>query len=160
MAFYDLKIRAPKGGMIRMSDYKGKTLLLVNTASKCGLASQLTEIEALYQKYKDKGFEVIAFPSNQFMNQEPETNDNLEQVCRVNFGVSFQLTEKIDVNGINTHPIFKFLKDNLPGTIGRKIKWNYTKFLISSEGEPYKRYAPTTKPSEMEKDILSLINKE
>lgn len=157
MEFYNLQIQDTKGNVIHMSDYKGKVVLVVNTATKCGLAPQFDELEHLHQKYKDQGLVVLGFPSSQFLNQEPESNETLVEACRVNFGVTFQLTEKIDVNGKNTHPIFKYLKENLKGTLGKKIKWNFTKFLITTEGKPFKRYAPTTKPKQLEEDIKQLL---
>ena len=121
------------------------------------MAPQFDGLEKLHQEYKDKGLVVIGFPCNQFQNQEPETNNTMEESCRINHGVTFQLTEKIDVNGKHTHPIFKYLKDELGGLFGKKIKWNFTKFLITAEGKPYKRFAPTTKPSKIEKDIKLLL---
>ncbi|HBH49609.1 MAG TPA: glutathione peroxidase [Bacteroidales bacterium] len=157
MKFYDLSVNTPQGKPIEMMDFKGKTVLIVNTATKCGLAPQFDGLENLHQKYKDKGLVILGFPCNQFQNQEPETNETVEQACRLNFGVTFQLTEKIDVNGKNTHPVFKFLKNELNGFFGNRIKWNFTKFLISPEGMPVKRYAPTTKPSAIEKDIQKWI---
>jgi len=159
MNFYDLEVNTPQGKVLKMKSFEHKVVLIVNTATKCGLAPQFDELEELHQKYKDKGLVVLGFPSNQFLNQEPETNDTVEETCRINHGVSFQLCEKIDVNGKNTHPVFKFLKNELPGTLGKKIKWNFTKFLITSEGKPFKRYAPTTKPGNMENDIKNLIDK-
>ena len=153
MNFYDLQARTPQGDSIEMGDFRGKTVLIVNTATKCGLAPQFRDLEALHQKYKDLGLKIIGFPCNQFQNQEPESNESMENACEVNFGVTFQLTEKIHVNGKNTHPVFRFLKDELPGKLGKRIKWNFTKFLISPEGKPLKRYAPTTKPGAIEKDI-------
>ena len=157
MTFYDLKARTPQGTELSMADLKGKAVLIVNTATKCGLAPQFLGLEALHQKYKDQGLIVLGFPCNQFNKQEPETNDTIEQSCELNFGVTFQLTEKISVKGKETHPIFKYLKGQLPGRLGKKIKWNFTKFLITPEGLPFKRYAPTTKPELMEKDILAII---
>ena len=156
-SFYDLHARTPQGEELPMSDYRGKTVLVVNTATRCGLAPQFKELEALHQKYRDRGLVVIGFPSNQFQNQEPESNESMEQSCEVNFGVSFQLTEKIMVNGKHTHPVFAYLKDHLPGKLGKRIKWNFTKFLIDPEGKPIRRYAPTTRPESIEKDILALI---
>ena len=157
MYFYDLKARTPLGDEIAMSDLKGKTVLIVNTATRCGLAPQFRELEVLHQKYKERGLVVIGFPCNQFKKQEPESNDTMEQQCEETFGVTFQLTEKIKVNGKETHPVFKYLKDNLRGKFGKKIKWNFTKFLITPEGKPYKRYSPTTRPKFIEKDILPLL---
>jgi glutathione peroxidase len=141
-----------------MADYKGKAVLIVNTATKCGLTPQFKELEALHQKYKDSGLVILGMPCNQFLGQEPLKNENMEEVCRTNHGVTFQLTQKIDVNGFNTHPIFKFLKSNLPGTLMKRIKWNFEKFLINAEGVPIKRYAPRTLPMAMEKDISALLN--
>lgn len=157
MNFYDLNINKPNGDKISMNDYNGKAVLIVNTATKCGLAPQFDELEELHQKYKDEGLVILGFPSNQFLNQEPETNDTVENACRINHGVTFQLTEKIDVNGEQTHPIFKYLKSELKGTLGSGIKWNFTKFLITREGKPFRRYSPTTKPGKIENDIKSLI---
>ena len=157
MNFYDLKAKTPDGKELPMADYKGKVVLIANTATKCGLAPQFRELEALHQKYKDVGLAVIGFPSNQFQNQEPVSNENMEESCEVNFGVTFQLTEKIRVNGKETHPVFKYLKDQLPGKLGKRIKWNFTKFLIASDGRVYARFAPTVKPGSMEEDIRTLL---
>ena len=159
MSIYTYSVKKPNGSIINLSDFEGKVILIVNTATKCGLVPQFAGLEKLHQQYKDKGLVVLGFPCNQFQNQEPETNDTMEQSCQINFGVTFQLTEKIDVNGSNTHPIFKYLKNELSGFLGSKIKWNFTKFLIDTTGKPYKRYAPTTKPSKIEKDIEKLLNK-
>ncbi len=151
--FYRLKVNDPSGNEIKMSDFKGKVVLVVNTATKCGLAPQFEGLEAIHQKYKDRGLVVLGFPCNQFLGQEPESNESMEQTCSINFGVSFQLTEKIKVNGSGSHPIFDFLKDHLSGTLGSAIKWNFTKFLVSAEGEPLKRYSPQTEPDKMIADI-------
>jgi glutathione peroxidase len=158
MNFHSLDIKKPNGEIIKMADYKGKAVLIVNTATKCGLTPQFKELEALHQKYKDSGLVILGMPCNQFLGQEPLKNENMEEVCRTNHGVTFQLTQKIDVNGFNTHPIFKFLKSNLPGTLMKRIKWNFEKFLINAEGVPIKRYAPRTLPMAMEKDISALLN--
>lgn len=155
--FYQLSARTPKGVPIPMADFKGKVVLIVNTATKCGLAPQFDGLEALHQKYKDKGLVVLGFPCDQFAGQEPESNDTVEQACRLNHGVTFQLTEKCDVNGPHTQPVFKYLKHELGGFLGSKIKWNFTKFLIDKEGRPYKRYAPVAKPEAIEKDIQKLM---
>ncbi len=154
---FEFQARTPRGEDLPMSAYKGKAVLIVNTATKCGLAPQFKELEVLHQKYKDQGLVIIGFPSNQFQNQEPEQNETMEQSCEINFVVTFQLTEKILVNGEKTDPIFRYLKDQLPGKLGKRIKWNFTKFLISPEGLPVKRYAPTVKPGSIEKDIVSLL---
>ena len=157
MKFYDLSVKTPQGKTIEMSDLKGKAVLIVNTATKCGLAPQFDGLEALHQQYKDKGLVVLGFPCNQFRDQEPETNDSMEESCRINFGVTFQLTEKVEVNGNNTHPVFVYLKNQLGGLFGSRIKWNFTKFLVTPDGKPFKRYAPTTKPEKIEKDIKKLL---
>jgi glutathione peroxidase len=158
MEFYDLSVNTPQGKELKMSDFKGKPVLIINTATKCGLAPQFDGLEALHEKYKDQGLVVLGFPCNQFRDQEPETNNTMEESCRINHGVTFQLTEKIEVNGPDTHPIFAYLKNELHGFLSNKIKWNFTKFLVTSEGKPYKRYAPTTKPRKIEKDIQKLLS--
>lgn len=156
--FYQLKAKKPNGEILEMKNFKGKNVLIVNTATKCGLAPQFEGLEALHQKYKDKGLVVLGFPSAQFMNQEPETNETVEQACKINHGVSFQLTEKVDVNGKNEHPVYTYLKSKKGSFLGSKIKWNFTKFLIDKNGKVVERYAPTTKPEAIEKDILKIIN--
>ena len=156
--FYQLQAKKPNGEIIEMKKFKGKTILIVNTATKCGLAPQFDGLEVLHQKYKDKGLVVLGFPCAQFLNQEPETNDTVEEACKINHGVTFQLTEKIDVTGKNTHPVFAYLKKKKGGFLGNRIKWNFTKFLIDKNGNPVKRFAPTDKPEKIEKDILKLIN--
>ncbi|MAS52460.1 MAG: glutathione peroxidase [Flavobacteriales bacterium] len=157
MSFYDFKINKPNGDKLELNNFKGKLILAVNTASKCGLAPQFKGLEELHQKYKNKGLVVLGFPSSQFLNQEPETNESVEEACEANFGVTFQLTEKIDVNGSNTHEIFKHLKSKKGGFLGSRIKWNFTKFLISGEGKVVRRYAPTTTPDQIERDIIGLL---
>ena len=162
MHFYDLTVETPKGDILKMSDYKGKAVLIVNTATKCGLTPQFKGLEKLHQTYKDQGLVIIGMPCNQFLSQEPETDETMEQVCEINHGVTFQLTKKIKVNGKETHPVFDYLKSQIKrrawyGTTGR-IKWNFTKFLISPEGIPIKRFEPTTVPSKMEEDIKSLLS--
>jgi glutathione peroxidase len=159
MGLHQFVITTPQGKTIKMSDFKGKVILIVNTATKCGLTPQFDGLEQIHQTYKDKNIVVIGFPCNQFGGQEPETNDSIEESCRINFGVTFQLTEKTEVNGVNTHPVFEYLKNELGGFFGKKIKWNFTKFLVDKEGKPYKRYAPTTKPSKLINDIELLLNK-
>lgn len=157
MDFYDLKTKTPSGKIIEMAEFKDKAVLIVNTATKCGLAPQFDGLEKLHETYGKDGLVVLGFPCNQFLNQEPETNKTVEEACRINHGVTFQLTEKVDVNGKNTDPIFKFLKDKLGGTLGSGIKWNFTKFLITPQGKPFKRYAPTTTPKEIEGDIKKVL---
>ena len=157
MTFYDFTFRDSFGSTVSMSEFRGKVVLIVNTATKCGLAGQFKELEQLHQKYKDKGLVVIGFPSNQF-KQEPETNETMVKACLINFGVTFLISEKINVNGKDAHPLFVYLKKELRGgLLGSNIKWNFTKFLVSKEGVPFKRYSPTTKPVEIEGDIVSLL---
>lgn len=154
---YALSAKDIKGNTVSLSDFKGQVVLIVNTATQCGLAPQFEGLEQLHNKYKDKGLAVLGFPSNQFLNQEPGSNDETATACQVNFGVTFKLFGKIDVNGPNTDPVFQYLKKELPGFLTNKIKWNFTKFLIDRNGKPYKRYAPITKPEQIEKDILKLL---
>ena len=155
--FYKLQAKTPAGKPLPMIDYEGKAVLIVNTATRCGLTPQFAGLEALHQKYKDKGLVVLGFPCDQFNHQEPETNDSMEEACRINHGVTFQLTQKIDVNGKNEHPVFAYLKKKKGGWFGSAIKWNFTKFLIDKTGRTVKRYGPTVEPKKMEKDILKLI---
>ena len=155
--FYNLEAKTPGGHPLQMKDFEGKAVLIINTATKCGLTPQFEGLEELHQKYKDKGLVVLGFPCDQFKNQEPETNETMEDVCRVNHGVTFQLTEKVEVNGKNEHPIYTWLKNKKKGFFGKKIRWNFTKFLIDKKGKPVKRYAPTFKPERMEKDIVSVL---
>ena len=158
MEFYDLKVKTPSGKTIEMADFKDKAVLIVNTATKCGLAPQFDGLEKLHETYGKDGLVVLGFPCSQFLGQEPETNDTVEEVCRINHGVTFQLTEKVDVNGNNAHPVYKYLKNELGGGIlGKGIKWNFTKFLITPNGKPFKRYAPTTVPGEIEEDIKAVL---
>jgi len=157
MNFHELSINTPSGKALNMSDYEGKAVLVVNTATKCGLAPQFDDLERLHQEYKNE-LVILGFPCDQFGGQEPESNETVVEACRINHGVTFQLTEKIDVNGSNTHPIFEYLKDELDGMLGKGIKWNFTKFLVAPDGKPFKRYAPTTTPNKIEKDIKKLIS--
>ena len=155
--FYDLKAKTPAGVDINMADYKGKPILIINTATKCGLTPQFEGLEKLHQTYKGKGLVTLGFPCNQFAGQEPETNESIVDACLINHGVTFQLTEKVDVNGKNTHPVFEYLKKEQGGFLGSKIKWNFTKFLVNKEGEVIERYAPTTTPDKIEADIRKLL---
>lgn len=157
MNFYELSAKRMNGQTIKMEQYKGKLLLIVNTASRCGLTPQFKELEALYQAYHSKGLEILGFPCNQFANQDSGSNAEIVEFCQLNYGVSFTMFEKIKVNGRETHPIYCYLKQEAGGLFGRYIKWNFTKFLVDQEGRVIKRYAPTVKPSKIEKDIQSLI---
>ncbi|MGG7142157.1 glutathione peroxidase [Clostridium nigeriense] len=157
MNFYDLTANNMSGKEVKMNEFEGKVVLVVNTASKCGLTPQLEGLEELYKKYKDRGFEILGFPCNQFANQDPGTNKEISQFCLINYGVTFNMFEKIDVNGENTHPVYKFLKSNTKGVLGSEIKWNFTKFLIDSKGNVVERFAPTTTPAKLEKYIENLL---
>lgn len=157
MGFYDLSAVKMNGQNVSMEEYKGKVLLIVNTASKCGFTPQLAGLEELYKEYKDRGFEVLGFPCNQFANQDPGTNKEINEFCLLNYGVSFSMFEKIDVNGENTHPIYKYLKKEAKGVMGEKIKWNFTKFLVDSKGNVIKRYGSMTKPEKIKSDIEKLL---
>jgi glutathione peroxidase len=151
--FYDLTAETLTGKDQSLDVYKGKVVLVVNTASKCGLTPQYEGLQALYAEYKDQGLEILGFPCNQFGKQEPGDADQISEFCEINYGVNFPMFGKIDVNGKDTHPVFEFLKDELPGTLGKNIKWNFTKFLIGKDGKPIKRFAPTTKPEDIKKYI-------
>ncbi|GEN56595.1 glutathione peroxidase [Halolactibacillus alkaliphilus] len=140
-----------------LEDYKGKVVLIVNTATKCGLKNQFNSLETLYQNYKDEGFVVLGFPSNQFLNQEPGTDEEVSQACQLNFGVTFPLFSKVNVNGKNAHPLFRYLTIEQSSLLGGTIKWNFTKFLIDREGHLVSRFAPKTKPETFEKDIVKLL---
>lgn len=155
--FYQFKAKTLQGKEISMEQYKGKVVVVVNTASKCGLTPQYEGLEALNQKYKDKGLVILGFPCNQFGNQEPGGAKEISEGCLINYGVSFQMFDKIDVNGDTAHPLFKYLKKELPGFLISKVKWNFTKFVIGRNGKPVKRFSPTTKPEQMEAYIQSLL---
>jgi len=161
MSFYDLVFNDSRGNKIEMKQFKGKVILIINTATKCGLAPQFEELEEIYQKYKNKNFSIIGFPCNQFANQEPESNETMTEACKINYGVTFLLSELVFVNGENTHPVFTYLKENAKGGIfGKKIKWNFTKFLISADGKMVQRFSPTTKPLKIERDIIKLLEQD
>ncbi|WP_373090459.1 glutathione peroxidase [Zhongshania sp.] len=154
---YDFEIRSLQGKALDLSVYKGKVLLVVNTASKCGLTPQYEGLQALYEAYKDKGLVILGAPCNQFANQEPGDAGTIEGRCLVNYGVSFPVTEKIDVNGKNAHPLFVYLKKAAPGTLGNAVKWNFTKFLVGKDGQAITRFAPTTKPERIVADIEAAL---
>ena len=157
MNVYDFKMKNIKGEEVALSDYEGKLLLIVNTASKCGFTPQFEGLEALYKEYKDKGFTVIGFPSNQFGGQDPGTNEEIRSFCQLNYGVTFPMMGKIDVNGDNAAPLYTFLKKEEGGILGDDIKWNFTKFLVDKYGNVIKRYAPTTTPESIKDDIEKLL---
>ena len=156
MSIYAHTLTKNTGEPQEMESYRGKLLLIVNTASKCGFTKQYEGLENLYSRYKDKGFEILGFLCDQFGHQEPGSDEEIAAFCNINFGVSFSLFKKTDVNGPQTHPMYVELKDQAPGLLGSKrIKWNFTKFLVSKDGTVVKRYAPTTKPEDIAKDIES-----
>jgi glutathione peroxidase len=154
----DFKAELPNGTEIDLAEKKGKVLLVVNTASKCGFTPQYDGLEKVYQKYADQGFEVIGFPCNQFGGQEPGTAEEIEQFCKVNFGVTFPLMKKVEVNGPGASPLFDWMKQEAPGLMGSKaIKWNFTKFLIDRDGNVVKRFAPADRPEAIAKHIEKLL---
>jgi len=157
MSIYDYTVKTADGSERSLRKFEGDVVLIVNTATKCGLAPQFDGLEALYQQYKERGFTVLGFPSNQFANQEPGSDDEVQQACRINFGVTFPLMAKIDVNGKNEDPLYTFLKKEQGGFMGSAIKWNFTKFLVDREGNVVKRYDPRKDPKEIAGDIEKLL---
>lgn len=153
MSFYDFSAKLNDGSKKKLNDYKGKVLLVVNTASQCGFTPQYKGLQELYAKYKKRGFEVLAFPCDQFGHQEPGGDDEIKSFCETNYGVEFALFSKIDVNGENAHPLYKFLKSEKGGLLGDAIKWNFTKFLVDKNGNVVERYAPLTTPDRIATDI-------
>lgn len=154
---YQFTCTTLQGQTFPFSSLEGKAVLIVNTASKCGLTPQYEGLQALHQQYSEQGLVIIGFPCNQFGQQEPGSPQQIQQGCLINYGVDFLMMEKIDVNGEHAHPLYKYLKEQLPGLFGTRIKWNFTKFLIDKKGQPIKRYAPTTKPSKLKKDIEHML---
>ena len=157
MNIYDFKANDYKGNEIYLSEYKGKVLLIVNTATKCGFTPQYTELEELYGKYKEQGFVILDFPCNQFFHQAPGTGEEIHTACVLRFNIAFPQFEKIDVNGKEEHPLYRYLKDNCPVKKGKNIKWNFTKFLVDREGNVVDRFEPTEKPKEFEEKIQKLL---
>ena len=157
MKFYDFSALRMNGQEVSMDQYKGKVVLVVNTASKCGLTPQFKDLEEIYQEYKDMGLEILGFPCNQFASQDSGSNEEIHEFCQLNYGVTFTMFQKIDVNGENEHPLYKYLKNETKGILGKQIKWNFTKFLIDSKGKVIKRYAPTVLPSKIKDDIEKLL---
>jgi glutathione peroxidase len=158
MSVYDFTVKTIRGEEQSLADYKGKVLLIVNTASKCGFTPQYKELQELYEQYRDRGFVVLGFPCNQFGHQEPGAEEEIEQFCQVNYGVTFPMFAKVDVNGENAHPLFQYLKEKAPGVLGTKaIKWNFTKFLVDRNGNVVARFASQTRPSELKNEIEELL---
>jgi glutathione peroxidase len=156
-SIYNFTVQLPNGKEKSLNEYEGKPLIIVNTASKCGLTPQFKGLQELYEKYKDQGLEVLGFPCDQFNNQEFDNIEETTQFCQMNYGVTFPMFAKIDVNGDHTDPLFAFLKEQKKGVLSKNIKWNFTKFLIDGNGQVVERYAPTTDPAKMEEDIIKVL---
>ncbi len=157
MAFYSLEANDIFGNTVSMSTFKDQIVLIVNTATKCGYAPQFKGLQTLYERYKDEGLVILGFPSNQFMNQEPLNEKEIQETCSLNYGVSFPLFEKINVKGKNIHPVFKWLTDQKKGTLGKSIKWNFTKFLLDRKGHVVERFGPKDTPESFEDVIQALL---
>jgi glutathione peroxidase len=154
---YDISAALSDGRQLALADYRGKVLLIVNTASKCGFTPQYEGLQELYTKLKESGLEILAFPCDQFAHQEPGSDPEIQAFCQTRFGVTFPVFQKVEVNGANAHPLFKLLKDRAPGWLGRSIKWNFTKFLVDREGRVVKRFAPKTAPAKIEPRLRELL---
>ncbi|AOH55359.1 glutathione peroxidase [Peribacillus muralis] len=158
MSIYEYEVNKINGDTISLEEYRGKVMIIVNTASKCGFSPQYDDLQSLYVQYEEQGLAVLGFPCNQFLNQEPGDDLEIDSYCKLNHGVTFPMFAKVNVNGKEAHPLFSYLAENAPGLMGSKsIKWNFTKFLIDREGNIINRYAPKTKPMEFESDIKKLL---
>lgn len=158
MSIYDYSANTISGKEVSLAGYKDKVILIVNTASKCGFTPQFEGLEILYKELHEQGLEILGFPCNQFGNQDPGEDGEIEEFCQLNYGVSFPMFSKVDVNGSGTHPLYKYLKKEAKGLLGsEKIKWNFTKFLVNRDGEVIKRYGSMDKPESIKADILTLI---
>jgi glutathione peroxidase len=157
MSIYDYQVKDAKGNLVRLRDYEGKILLIVNTATGCGFTPQYEGLQALYEKYKEQGFEVLDFPCNQFANQAPGTEKEIVDFCQLQYNVTFQTFSKVEVNGGKEEPLFTYLKTQKAGVMGRKIKWNFTKFLVDRSGNVVDRFAPATEPAKIEKALKEII---
>jgi glutathione peroxidase len=155
---YDLSVTSNRGERIDLAQFRGRPLLIVNTASKCGFTPQYDGLQELHEKFGPEGLVVIGMPCDQFAHQEPGDDAAIEEFCRVNFGVTFPLTTKVDVNGKDTHPVFAFVKERTGGLLGSAVKWNFTKFLVAGDGTTVKRYSPKTEPAALAGDIESLLS--
>jgi glutathione peroxidase-family protein len=153
--FYDFTVKNKKGESVSLAEYKGKVVLIVNIATKCGFTPQLKGLEELWNRYQDKGLVILGFPCNQFANQNPDSDDQTQEFCLLNYGVTFPILKKINVNGDDADPLYKWLKSKKGGILWSAIKWNFTKFLINKNGEVVHRFAPTTAPSKIEKYIVN-----
>ena len=154
---YDFVVQKSNGEDYKLEEYKGKVMLIVNTASECGFTPQFEGLQALYEKYKDQGFVILGFPCNQFGGHEPGSGAEANQNCKINYGVTFPIHEKVDVKGENQHPLFRYLTDAAKGMLSEKIKWNFTKFLVDRDGNVVSRFSPQKKPAQIEKDIEKLL---
>ena len=159
MCLYDIDIENMNGNIKSLSDYKGNVLLIVNTASKCGFTKQFKGLEDLFVRYKDNNFKILGFPCNQFFKQDPGSNEEILEFCQLNYGVTFEMFKKINVKGKDIHPLYKYLVNNSPVNRDKKIKWNFEKFLISSNGEVLKRYQSKITPKKIEEDIMEVLDK-
>ena len=157
-SIYQFEAELLDGKNKSFADYEGKVLLIVNTASKCGFTPQFSGLEKLYEKYKDQGFEVLGFPCNQFGGQDPGSNEQIGAYCQKNYGVNFPMFAKVDVKGPEAHILFRYLTNNSTGILGNGIKWNFTKFLIGRDGKVLNRFAPTTKPEDLESEIAAALS--
>lgn len=156
---YDLSFTNNRGESVSLSDYAGKPILVVNTASKCGFTPQYEGLQKLHEEFREQGLIVLGFPCDQFAHQEPGDDAQIDEFCKVNYGVDFALSQKVNVNGKDAHPVFQFLKSKSTGLLGGTVKWNFTKFLISPDGKSVKRYAPKTAPKEIRSDIKEMLPK-
>ncbi len=156
-SIYDLEFTNNRGENVSLADYAGKPILIVNTASKCGFTPQYEGLQKLNEEFREQGLIVLGFPCDQFAHQEPGNDQEIDEFCKVNFGVDFPLSQKVNVNGKNAHPIFKFLKENSKSLLGGTVKWNFTKFLISPDGKSIKRYSPNTTPESIRTDVLEIL---
>lgn len=159
MNVHQFTVRTIRGEEKSLADYQGQVLLIVNTATKCGFAPQFTGLQELHDTYTEQGFSVLGFPCNQFKDQEPGDDAQVEQACQINFGVNFPLFSKINVNGTDAHPLYQYLKKQASGLLGSSIKWNFTKFLVDQQGNVIKRFSPTTSPSKIDNQIRKLLEK-
>ncbi|WP_416042725.1 glutathione peroxidase [Bacillus halotolerans] len=158
MSIYNMRVRTITGKDMTLQPFAGKVLLIVNTASKCGFTPQFKQLQELYDTYQPEGLEILGFPCNQFMNQEPDDEEGIQEFCKINYGVTFPMFSKVEVNGKNAHPLFAYLTDNAKGMLGTKaIKWNFTKFVVDRNGEIAGRYSPNTNPKELEDVIAKLL---
>ncbi|MBR6394505.1 MAG: glutathione peroxidase [Ruminococcus sp.] len=157
MNIYDFSVKDAKGNMVYLSEYRGKVLLIVNTATGCGFTPQYEGLQDLYEKYKEKGFEILDFPCNQFAGQAPGTEEEIVDFCQSRYGVTFRQFAKIEVNGKNEAPLYTFLKKQKGGLLGDNIKWNFTKFLVDKDGNIIERFAPTVKPEKLDEKINNLL---